>query len=70
MLEVNGLNAGYGRVEVLWDIDMVVHEKEIVALVGPNGAGKTTLLRALSGITAVTGGSVEFRGTPLAGRSI
>jgi branched-chain amino acid transport system ATP-binding protein len=70
MLEVKGLNAGYGRVEVLWDIDMVVHEKEIVALVGPNGAGKTTLLRALSGITGVTGGSVEFRGTPLAGRSI
>jgi branched-chain amino acid transport system ATP-binding protein len=70
MLEVLGLEAGYGRVQVLWGIDLAVREREIVALVGPNGAGKSTLLRALSGITAVTGGSVEFRGTPLAGRSI
>ncbi len=70
MLEVKGLGAGYGRVEVLWDVDLSVQEKEIVALVGPNGAGKTTLLRALSGMALTTSGTIEFRGTSLRGRSI
>ena len=70
MLEVSGVSAGYGRAEVLWDIDLTVEEKEIVALVGPNGAGKTTLLRALSGMVATTAGSITFRGTKVQGRSI
>ena len=70
MLEVSGVSAGYGRAEVLWDIDLTVEEKEIVALVGPNGAGKTTLLRALSGMVATTAGSIRFRGTTVQGRSI
>jgi len=70
MLEVMGLAAGYGRVQVLWDVDLTVGANEIVALVGPNGAGKTTLLRALSGMVPVREGSVHFRGEPLVGRSI
>jgi branched-chain amino acid transport system ATP-binding protein len=70
VLEVSGLNAGYGRVEVLWDVDLKVGEREIVALVGPNGAGKTTLLRAISGIVPATAGSITFRGMPVLGRSI
>src|SRR5262245_80062 len=70
MLDVKNLSAGYGRVQVLWDIDLQVGEKEIVALVGPNGAGKTTLLRALSGMTQIREGTVEFRGRQLTGLSI
>src|SRR5262245_41021656 len=70
MLEVAGLSAGYGRVDVLWDVDMEVREREIVALVGPNGAGKTTLLRALSGVVSPTSGSTTFRGKAMRGRSI
>jgi branched-chain amino acid transport system ATP-binding protein len=70
MLEVRNLSAGYGRVQVLWDVDLSVGEREIVALVGPNGAGKTTLLRALSGLTRIRGGTAEFRGRPLGNRSI
>jgi branched-chain amino acid transport system ATP-binding protein len=70
MLEVSGVSAGYGRVEVLWDVDLEVREREIVALVGPNGAGKTTLLRAISGMVPVTAGSISFRGTSVLGRSI
>lgn len=70
MLEITGLTAGYGRVQVLWDIDLSVGEREIVALVGPNGAGKTTLLRTISGIAELRSGSMEFRGTSLGKRSI
>ena len=70
MLEVSRVNAGYGRVQVLWDIDLRVGEKEIVALVGSNGAGKTTLLRAVSGMVGIRSGTVEFRGESVHGRSI
>jgi len=67
MLEVAGLSAGYGEVEVLWDVDLEVGEGEIVALVGSNGAGKTTLLRAVSGLIRPTAGEVRFEDRPLAG---
>ncbi len=70
MLEAKQLCAGYGRVQILWDIDLSVGDNEIVALVGPNGAGKTTLLRALTGMTAVRSGTVAFRGHRVQGQSI
>lgn len=70
LLEVAGLAAGYGRVQVLWDVDIEVGENEIVALVGPNGAGKSTLLRVLSGMIPARSGSIRFRGHELVGRSI
>jgi ABC-type branched-chain amino acid transport systems, ATPase component len=70
LLEVAGLATGYGRVQVLWDIDLTIEEKEVVALVGPNGAGKSTLLRALSGMIPARSGSVRFRDTDVTGRSI
>jgi branched-chain amino acid transport system ATP-binding protein len=70
MLEVRALSAGYGRVQVLWDVDLRVNEREIVALVGPNGAGKSTLLRALSGMAQIRSGEAAFRGRPVTGRSI
>jgi branched-chain amino acid transport system ATP-binding protein len=55
LLEIAGLNGGYGEVHVLHGIDLVVREGEIVCLVGSNGAGKTTLLRAISRIITATG---------------
>jgi branched-chain amino acid transport system ATP-binding protein len=67
MLQVEALHAGYGSVEVLWDIDLEVGENEIVALVGSNGAGKTTLLRSISGLIRPSAGEVHFGGEPLAG---
>jgi branched-chain amino acid transport system ATP-binding protein len=67
MLRVNRLSAGYGPVEVLWDVDLEVGEREIVALVGSNGAGKTTLLRAISGLIRPTGGEVRFEGDAVDG---
>jgi branched-chain amino acid transport system ATP-binding protein len=67
MLEVERLSAGYGPVEVLWEIDLEVDAGEIVALVGSNGAGKTTLLRAISGLIPPSAGEVRFEGRPLTG---
>jgi len=67
MLRVERLCAGYGPVEVLWDVDLEVGEREIVALVGSNGAGKTTLLRAISGLIRLTAGEVRFEDHPLRG---
>jgi branched-chain amino acid transport system ATP-binding protein len=69
MLEVTDLAAGYGRVQVLWDVDLEVGEGEVVALVGSNGAGKTTLLRAVSGMITPTGGEVRLAGDSLVGRA-
>jgi branched-chain amino acid transport system ATP-binding protein len=70
MFEAKGLSAGYGRAQVLWDVDLHVGDNEIVALIGPNGAGKTTLLRALTGMVEVRSGTVDFRGERVQGRSI
>lgn len=62
-LTISGLHAGYGRLGVLRDIDLVVSAGEVVAVVGPNGAGKTTLLRAISGLLRPTAGSVRLGDT-------
>ena len=70
MFEAKQLSAGYGRVQVLWDVDLRIGDNEIVALVGPNGAGKTTLLRALTGMVEIRSGTVDFRGEIVRGRSI
>ena len=61
MLEASGLRAGYGRTEVLHQIDLHVEAGEIVALLGPNGAGKTTTLLALSGAIPSTGSVRDVR---------
>lgn len=57
-LAVVGLRAGYGKITVLWDVDLHVDQGELVTIIGANGAGKTTLLRAISGLIPVRAGSV------------
>ncbi|MBY0610893.1 MAG: ATP-binding cassette domain-containing protein [Beijerinckiaceae bacterium] len=66
LLNVVRLNAGYGGVDVLCDIDLAVARGEMVALIGPNGAGKSTLMRSLSGLLRPVKGHVEFDGEDLA----
>jgi branched-chain amino acid transport system ATP-binding protein len=68
VLEVEGLVAGYGPVQILHGLDFTVHEGEIVVILGANGAGKTTTMRAVSGIVTPTAGSVRIDGTDLSGR--
>ncbi len=65
MLEISGLTAGYGGVEVIHGIDMTVETGETVALLGPNGAGKSTLLAALTGTLRRRGGKATYDGADL-----
>jgi branched-chain amino acid transport system ATP-binding protein len=61
LLRIEGLRAGYGHVEVLHGISLIVPEGHMVAIVGPNGAGKTTLMSAVMGLLHRTG-TVRYRG--------
>jgi branched-chain amino acid transport system ATP-binding protein len=60
MLKVDHLNAGYGDIQVLWDVSFNVEEREFVVLVGANGAGKSTTLRTISSLIRPTSGEVWF----------
>lgn len=62
LLSVEGLEAGYDDAIVLRDLDLVVDEREIVAVVGANGAGKSTLLRAILGLIRRRAGRIVFAG--------
>jgi ABC-type branched-subunit amino acid transport system ATPase component/ABC-type branched-subunit amino acid transport system permease subunit len=68
-LDCTKVEMSYGPVQVLFGVDLQVHEGEIVALLGTNGAGKSTLLRGVSGLNKVGGGNVVFRGSSIAGKS-
>ena len=67
MLELKGIDASYGPIQVLFGIDLEVKNNEIVALLGTNGAGKTTILRVVSGILKPKEGEVIFKEEPLLG---
>jgi urea ABC transporter ATP-binding protein UrtE len=60
MLEIHNLDAGYGRVAILSDINLVVQDGEIVGILGRNGMGKSTLLRAVIGLVRTWRGSIHF----------
>ena len=62
MLNVDRLSLFYGKIQVLWDICLTVHEKEMVAVIGSNASGKTSLLNAVSGLLSPSSGTVEFSG--------
>jgi branched-chain amino acid transport system ATP-binding protein len=61
-LVLENLCAAYGKVQVLWGIDLVVEAGEFVTVVGSNGAGKTTMLRTISSLIRATSGRVQFFG--------
>jgi branched-chain amino acid transport system ATP-binding protein len=67
MLELKQVAGGYGPVQVLHGLDLVVEEHEVVVVLGANGAGKTTMLRAISGVIP-TKGEIIFRGQRISGR--
>ena len=65
MLDLKGVNAGYGSFQALFDISLNVKAGEAVAVIGPNGAGKTTLMRVISGMTEPFSGDMEMEGKSL-----
>ena len=67
MLIVKNLNSGYGKLQVLFDLNIEVPDKGLTVVVGPNGAGKTTLLCSIMGIANVFSGEIMFNNIPLAG---
>ncbi len=69
MLELRGVNAYYGNIQALHEIDLQVEEGEIITLIGANGAGKSTTLMSISGIVPPRSGEILFRGKPIHGMS-
>ncbi len=67
MLTLEGVRAGYGRVEALRGVSLAVGSGELVCLVGANGAGKTTTLKTISGIVHATEGRIVFEGQDILG---
>ena len=66
-LTIEGLQAGYGDIQVLWDVTLTIPGKGISVLIGSNGAGKTTLLRTISGILPVSAGTIAWGEIDLVG---
>lgn len=59
-LDVEKLRAGYGSINVLWDVDITAAPGQTTTIVGPNGAGKTTLLKAIMGLVPTTSGDIRL----------
>ncbi|MDR6775327.1 ABC transporter ATP-binding protein [Azospirillum sp. BE72] len=67
MLEVAGLESGYGRSKVLFGVDLAVAPGEMVTLMGRNGMGKTTLVKSVTGLVRPSGGRISLRGQAIHG---
>ena len=65
LLRANGVDAGYGTMQVLWGVDLDVRAGETVLLLGTNGAGKTTFLKSLVGLVEARNGSIHLAGKDL-----
>jgi len=62
MLETEKVNAGYGKLQILFDISLKAEKGKITTIVGPNGSGKSTFLKTVFGLTNVYSGSIKFKG--------
>jgi manganese/zinc/iron transport system ATP- binding protein len=64
-VEVHDVTVAYHRKPVLWDVDVTIPKRKLVAVIGPNGAGKSTLLKAILGLVPLASGRVEIFGGSL-----
>ncbi len=62
MLETRSLSGGYGKLTIVFDVDLYVGKGEIVAIVGSNGSGKSTLVKLIAGVASIHRGSIFYRG--------
>lgn len=60
MLKVDGIRAGYGAINILWDVSIDIAQGQLTTIIGTNGAGKTTLLRAIMGLVPVPQGRISL----------
>jgi branched-chain amino acid transport system ATP-binding protein len=67
LLSVENLSAGYGPIQVLWNVSFYVKKGEKIAIIGPNGAGKTTTLKAIVGLVKIKSGIVKFMDEKISG---
>jgi len=67
VVELAGVDSGYGEVQVLDDCSLHLDDEEIVCLIGPNGAGKSTVLKTVFGMLTPWEGSVTFHGEDIGG---
>jgi branched-chain amino acid transport system ATP-binding protein len=65
MLSINGIEAGYGNLRILFDLSLTAEAGQITCIAGRNGAGKTTLMKAIMGLVPLTGGDITLDGAPL-----
>jgi ABC-type branched-subunit amino acid transport system ATPase component len=68
LLELRGVEAGYGSIQILHGVSLHVEPGEVVSVIGPNGAGKSTTFKAVMGFIAFLGGEVVFDGRSLVGQ--
>ncbi|WP_030175345.1 ABC transporter ATP-binding protein [Spirillospora albida] len=69
LLELSGVKAGYGAIEVLHGVDLALRPGTLLALLGPNGGGKSTAMRVIAGLHPATGGEVRYAGRTVNGIS-
>ncbi|WP_221793959.1 ABC transporter ATP-binding protein [Oceanobacter mangrovi] len=69
LMSVAGLEAFYGDAQVLFGVDLELHEGEVVGVLGANGAGKSTLMKAITGLLPVAQQSIRLRGEAIGGRA-
>ena len=65
LMEIEAINAGYGDIQVLFDLSLHLNEGEILSIIGANGAGKSTLLKTISGLMKPTAGTIAFDAQPI-----
>ncbi len=68
LLEVKELCAGYGNLEVIFDVSFALAPGKCLGIVGPNGVGKSTLLKTIAGEISPKSGSIELKGSPIHGK--
>jgi len=67
VIEIDGVDSGYGEVQVLFDLSMQLQRDEILCLIGPNGAGKSTVLKTVFGMLSPWTGSITYHGDEIGG---
>ena len=67
LLQVSGLGRRFGGLQAVADLDLVVHESEILGVIGPNGAGKSTSFNMIAGSLLPSAGQILFQGQAMAG---